>query len=84
MLYLFLIIYQFMAFGSIPNFLNMVVVNMSSKYLFAGFLLAGLLSANIANLLNQFKPESEVIWIMLNYLPIVLTSLALCMRKTSR
>lgn len=73
-----------MAFGSIPNFLTMVEVIMSSKILFAGFLLAGLLSANIANLLNVLKPKSEVIWIMLNSLPVVLTSLALCVRRTSR
>lgn len=73
-----------MVFGSIPDFLTMVEVNMSSKFLFAGFLLAGLLSANIANLLNLLKSKSEVIWIMLNSLPIALTSLALCVGRTRR
>ncbi|MCL6573224.1 MAG: hypothetical protein K6T88_16325, partial [Bacillus sp. (in: Bacteria)] len=53
-------------------------------FLFAGFLLAGLLSANIANLLNLLKLKSEVIWIMLYSLPITLTSLALCVRRTRR
>lgn len=44
---------------------------LSGKMWFLGALVAGIFSANIANLLTYFKTGNEVVWIMINLIPIL-------------
>ncbi|WP_449598632.1 hypothetical protein [Niallia sp. Marseille-Q9988] len=55
-------------------------MHLSGNGWFAGVLWAGLLSTNIANLLELTK-LSGVIWMMLNGTPIFLTTLVVFVRK---
>lgn len=79
--FVYLLVCQLIGCGAIPHFLTMLSVLLSGNFWFAGVLLAGLLSSNIANALAFYKPESEVIWMLLNCGPITAVSLVLIAEK---
>lgn len=61
--------------GSQPSPLTDLAVYLGGKGWFSGALLAGLLSANIANLINMLVKKQGVMYMLLNIFPLITVSL---------
>jgi ABC-type branched-subunit amino acid transport system permease subunit len=48
---------------------------LGGKGWFVGMIVAGLLSTNISNIVNIFRPKSGVIWMLMNIVPVIIVSL---------